>query len=219
MERFWFTGELPSPRSATLSGGERRRLQLLLVLAGRPNVLLLDEPTNDLDLDTLRILEDFLEDWPGALVVVSHDRTFLERTTDRLVAMGDGGHLEPVAGGVGAWVARVAEGASRPRARPPAGPPPSEAAPGRSAPAPPGGAGRRSASTLGRLLRESEKELARRRRECERLAAALAGAAGHEELARSGVALAEAQAGLEAAEERWLALAEEAESGPTPGGR
>ena len=91
MKRFLFTGELPFARVGTLSGGERRRLQLLLVIAGRPNVLFLDEPTNDLDLDTLRILEDFLEDWPGALVVVSHDRTFLERTTDRLVAVRDGG--------------------------------------------------------------------------------------------------------------------------------
>jgi ATP-binding cassette subfamily F protein uup len=60
MERFWFTGELPWATVGTLSGGERRRLQLLMVLAGRPNVLLLDEPTNDLDLDTLRALEDFL---------------------------------------------------------------------------------------------------------------------------------------------------------------
>ncbi len=66
MERFWFTGELPFAPVGTLSGGERRRLQLLLALAGRPNVLLLDEPTNDLDLDTLRILEEFFDDWPGA---------------------------------------------------------------------------------------------------------------------------------------------------------
>ena len=91
MKRFWFAGELTLARAGSLSGGERRRLQLLLVLAGRPNVLFLDEPTNDLDLDTLRILEDFLEDWPGALVTVSHDRTFLERTTDRLVTVEPGG--------------------------------------------------------------------------------------------------------------------------------
>ena len=65
MKRFWFTGNLPYTRVGDLSGGERRRLQLLAVLARRPNVLLLDEPTNDLDLDTLRILEDFLDDWPG----------------------------------------------------------------------------------------------------------------------------------------------------------
>ncbi len=103
MKRFLFTGELPYARVGTLSGGERRRLQLLLVIAGRPNVLFLDEPTNDLDLDTLRILEDFLEEWPGALVVVSHDRTFLERTTDRLVSVGPGGSGVRSAG----WRGRV----------------------------------------------------------------------------------------------------------------
>ena len=69
LERFWFDGDAQWAPIRTLSGGERRRLQLLLVLAQQPNVLLLDEPTNDLDLDTLRALEDFLDDWPGALVV------------------------------------------------------------------------------------------------------------------------------------------------------
>ncbi len=113
MKRFLFTGELPFARVGTLSGGERRRLQLLLVIAGRPNVLFLDEPTNDLDLDTLRILEDFLEEWPGALVVVSHDRTFLERTTDRLVAVGPGGTVSGVPGGVDGWIARVEGGDAR----------------------------------------------------------------------------------------------------------
>ncbi|MDQ6840288.1 MAG: ATP-binding cassette domain-containing protein, partial [Actinomycetota bacterium] len=71
MERFWFGGALAFAPVSTLSGGERRRLQLLVVLATRPNVLLLDEPTNDLDLDTLRIVEDYLDDWPGSLVTVS----------------------------------------------------------------------------------------------------------------------------------------------------
>src|SRR5206468_4173138 len=65
-----------------LSGGERRRLQLLLLLVVGPNVLLLDEPTNDLDLDTLVQLEDLLDSWPGTLIVTSHDRWFLERVTD-----------------------------------------------------------------------------------------------------------------------------------------
>ncbi|MHB8464597.1 MAG: ABC-F family ATP-binding cassette domain-containing protein, partial [Acidimicrobiales bacterium] len=72
LERFWFDTDAQWARIETLSGGERRRLQLLLVLAGRPNVLLLDEPTNDLDLDTLRVLEDYLDTWPGSLMVVSH---------------------------------------------------------------------------------------------------------------------------------------------------
>ena len=93
MRRFLFSGDLPFARVGALSGGERRRLQLLLVIADRPNVLFLDEPTNDLDLDTLRALEDFLEDWPGAVVVVSHDRTFMDRTIERLVEVGADEHM------------------------------------------------------------------------------------------------------------------------------
>ncbi|HEX2785409.1 MAG TPA: ABC-F family ATP-binding cassette domain-containing protein, partial [Ilumatobacteraceae bacterium] len=85
MKRFWFDGDAQFAPIATLSGGERRRLQLLLTLVPQPNVLLLDEPTNDLDLDTLRALEDFLDDWPGIVVTVSHDRAFLDRVTDELL--------------------------------------------------------------------------------------------------------------------------------------
>ena len=78
-------------RIGELSGGERRRLQLLRLLISEPNVLLLDEPTNDLDIDTLTVLEDYLDSWPGTLIVVSHDRYFLERVCDVTYAlMGDG---------------------------------------------------------------------------------------------------------------------------------
>ena len=74
-----------------LSGGERRRLQFLRLLFAEPNVLLLDEPTNDLDIDTLTVIEDYLDSWPGTLIVVSHDRYFLERVCDVTYAlMGDG---------------------------------------------------------------------------------------------------------------------------------
>ncbi|MCU1353691.1 MAG: putative transporter ATP-binding protein, partial [Acidimicrobiales bacterium] len=103
LERFWFDGDAQWAPIGTLSGGERRRLQLLLVLAQRPNVLLLDEPTNDLDLDTLRSLEDFLEDWPGALIVVSHDRAFLERTVADVVVIDDHHDVDRVPGGYAAW--------------------------------------------------------------------------------------------------------------------
>ncbi len=105
LERFWFDGDAQWAPVGTLSGGERRRLQLLLTLAGRPNVLLLDEPTNDLDLDSLRALEDFLDDWPGALVVVSHDRAFLERTVADVIVVDADHDAERVAGGYAAWEA------------------------------------------------------------------------------------------------------------------
>ena len=91
LERFGFTGDRLTTRIGDLSGGERRRLQLLLLLLEEPNVLLLDEPTNDLDIETLTVLEDFLDGWPGTLVVVSHDRYFLERVCDTVHGLyGDG---------------------------------------------------------------------------------------------------------------------------------
>ena len=219
MKRFWFTGELPFARVGTLSGGERRRLQLLLVLAGRPNVLFLDEPTNDLDLDTLRILEDFLEDWPGALVVVSHDRTFLERTTERLVAVEPGGTVAPVAGGVDAWVAWVERGGTGRGGAgiPPARGPLTTAGPSAGTSTPPGGplpdpGGVRTAAPLGRRLREAEKEMARLERQRDRITGALVAATDHQEMTRLGARLAEVQRALDRAEEHWLSLAEEAET-------
>ena len=201
MKRFLFTGELPFARVGTLSGGERRRLQLLLVLAARPNVLFLDEPTNDLDLDTLRILEDFLDDWPGALVAVSHDRTFLERTTDRLVAVESDGTVAEVPGGVDGWIARAETGDVRR-----AGSLPKAASPAKAA-RPSGG----SAST-GRLLREAEKEVVRLQRQKDKITGMLIGLQDHVVLQRLGVELAAVQTALSEAEDTWLALAEETES-------
>ena len=107
MEQFWFDDDAQFAQIHTLSGGERRRLQLLLVLAERPNVLLLDEPTNDLDLDTLRVLEDFAEDWPGTLIVVSHDRTFLDRVVEDVLML-ENGRAKPVVGGYAGWLAQRA---------------------------------------------------------------------------------------------------------------
>ena len=86
-ERFGFTKEKQWTPVGDLSGGERRRLQLLRLLMDEPNVLFLDEPTNDLDIETLTQLEDLLDGWPGSMVVISHDRYFLERTTDRVYAL------------------------------------------------------------------------------------------------------------------------------------
>jgi len=100
LERFGFTGDRLTARLGDLSGGERRRFQLLKLLLSEPNVLLLDEPTNDLDIETLAVLEDFLDGWPGTLVVVSHDRYFLERVTDSVWALLGDGTIGMLPGGV-----------------------------------------------------------------------------------------------------------------------
>lgn len=84
MERFLFPPDLQWAYISKLSGGEKRRLYLLQVLMGTPNVLLLDEPTNDLDIDTLKVLEEYLDEFNGAVISVSHDRYFLDRTCDRI---------------------------------------------------------------------------------------------------------------------------------------
>jgi len=214
MKRFLFTGELPFARVGTLSGGERRRLQLLLVIAGRPNVLFLDEPTNDLDLDTLRILEDFLEEWPGALVVVSHDRTFLERTTDRLVAVGARGTVSGVPGGVEGWIARMESGDARRAGALPAAPTTSTGTtvPKKSVRPRTGvGSSARGAVPTNRLLREAEKNMVKLQRQRDKVVEELTGARDHVEMNRLGAELAAAQAALSDAEDTWLNLAEEAE--------
>jgi ATP-binding cassette subfamily F protein uup len=105
-DRFGFTGDAQWTRVGDLSGGERRRLQVLRLLMGEPNVLLLDEPTNDLDIDTLNALEDVLDGWPGTLLVVSHDRYFLERVTTTTVSLMGDGSLKALPGGVEEYLAR-----------------------------------------------------------------------------------------------------------------
>src|SRR3954467_10223659 len=105
VERFGFRGARARTPVRDLSGGERRRLQLMRLLMGEPNVLLLDEPTNDLDIETLTALEDLLDSWPGTLVVVSHDRYFVERVCDDVHALtGDGG-LRHLPGGIDQYLA------------------------------------------------------------------------------------------------------------------
>ncbi|MBF4161642.1 ABC-F family ATP-binding cassette domain-containing protein [Nocardioides acrostichi] len=109
LERFGFTGDRLTARLGDLSGGERRRFQLLRLLLEEPNVLLLDEPTNDLDIETLTVLEDFLDGWPGTLVVVSHDRYFLERVTDSIWALMGDGRLAMLPRGVDQYLERRAQ--------------------------------------------------------------------------------------------------------------
>ncbi len=107
LERFQFGTDAQSATIGDLSGGERRRLELLLTLMEAPNLLLLDEPTNDLDLDTLEVLEEYLDAWPGALVIASHDRYFLDRVCDDIYSMEPGGAVQHHPGGWPAyWAAR-----------------------------------------------------------------------------------------------------------------
>ncbi|MEA2932803.1 MAG: transport system ATP-binding/permease protein [Actinomycetota bacterium] len=218
MERFLFDADAQWAPIGTLSGGERRRLQLLLVLAGLPNVLLLDEPTNDLDLDTLRALEDYLEGWPGSLVVVSHDRALLERTVEDVLVLDGVGRARLAPGGYAEYEAdrrRRREGGPsrtppthRPTPAPTAGRPPgATVVPAATGPAP---AKPRSASTLRRLVTIAERDMTGADDRRRRLEAELADVAGdHATLATAAHALAEAEVALAAAEDRWLALTEE----------
>jgi ABC transport system ATP-binding/permease protein len=100
LEDFGFTGDRLTARLNDLSGGEQRRLQILRVLLDEPNVLLLDEPTNDLDIETLTVIEDYLDRWPGTLLVVTHDRYFLERVCDVSYALMGHGSCVLLPGGV-----------------------------------------------------------------------------------------------------------------------
>jgi ATP-binding cassette subfamily F protein uup len=103
-DRFGFRGEKARAMVGELSGGERRRLGLMRLLMAEPNVLLLDEPTNDLDIDTLTALEDLLDGWPGTLVVVSHDRYFVERVCDDVHALTAAGVIRHLPGGIDEYI-------------------------------------------------------------------------------------------------------------------
>ena len=115
LEDFGFTGDKLTTRLADLSGGERRRFQFLRLLLDEPNVLLLDEPTNDLDIDTLTVIEDYLDGWPGTLIVVTHDRYFLERVSDVTYALTGGGRCDMLPGGIEQYLSdRAAAAAPEP---------------------------------------------------------------------------------------------------------
>jgi len=205
MKQFWFDGDAQFAPIGTLSGGERRRLQLLLTLVQQPNVLLLDEPTNDLDLDTLRALEAFLDDWPGIVITVSHDRSFLDRVTDELFALDGRGGADWIRGGVAAWLAqREAAPAS---AKPVANAKPVAGAVQRAKPV----AGR-SPSTVRRQLGQAERDLAQAAERRDRVALELQTAVDHREMGAIGERLARAQEAVDAMEEHWLGLADEAEA-------
>ena len=150
LERMGFTSAQLSTPVKDLSGGQKRRLQLLLILLDQPNVLILDEPTNDLDTDMLAAMEDLLDSWPGTLIVVSHDRYFLERVTDQQYAILDKG-LRHLPNGVDEYLKlRQAEERAK-----------EEAASGGSGGSAGGKAAPKAEPKLsGRELRDAQKEIA-----------------------------------------------------------
>ena len=198
-ERFGFVGDRQWTPVGELSGGERRRLQLLRLLMDEPNVLLLDEPTNDLDIDTLTALEDLLDGWPGSLLVVSHDRYFLERVCDRVVALlGDGG-LRDLPGGVDQYLAL------RRTATPPAQVSDSRGAVAGREPDSSAGAERAARKELARVERRLDKLRERESTMYDEMAAA---SSDHERVLVLDTALRELRDERAALEERWLELAE-----------
>ncbi|MCV7031889.1 ABC-F family ATP-binding cassette domain-containing protein [Mycobacterium sherrisii] len=201
LERLGFGRGQLSARVGELSGGQRRRLQLMLTLLSEPNVLLLDEPTNDVDTDMLTATEDLLDSWPGTLIVVSHDRYLLERVTDQQYAILDG-RLRHLPGGVDEYLRLAGRSTSASEA---AGPP---SGPASAPPAP---------AMSGAQRRAAEKELASVDRQLARLADRIA--AKHVELAEHdqsdhvGITrltgeLRDLEDEVAALETRWLELSE-----------
>ena len=202
LDRLGLRGERQWVPVADLSGGERRRLQLMLALMDEPNVLLLDEPTNDLDIDTLTELEDMLDGWPGSIVVVSHDRYFLERVSDHVVAL-LGGQLAYLPGGVEEYLKTENRHSERPGSRP------------AQARARPAGTGAPASSAA--RQRTAQKELSRLERQIDRVSgqeaelteALASNASDYERLIELGAQLRAVQGEKADLEERWLAVAEE----------
>ena len=147
-DRFGFRGDRARTLVRDLSGGERRRLQLMRLLMDGPNVLLLDEPTNDLDVDTLTALEDLLDGWPGTLVVVSHDRYFVERVCDDVHALTGRGAIRHLPGGIEQYLEERRAAADAP---------PAPGAPRTSAPRAPGALARAARKDVQRIERALQK--------------------------------------------------------------
>ena len=196
LEEFGFTGDKLTARIGDLSGGERRRLQFLRLLLGEPNVLILDEPTNDLDIDTLTVVEDYLDTWPGTLIVVSHDRYFLERVTDVTYALMGDGSCVLLPRGVDDYLERRARSSQTVQA--------AEA----SADTKP-----KSDAAEERLRKKElariESQLSKAEQQIEELHAQMAEAAtDYEKLAKLDVELQDVRARRDALEEAWLEAAE-----------
>ncbi|GAS98073.1 macrolide ABC transporter ATP-binding protein [Mycolicibacterium canariasense] len=197
LERLGFASAQLSTPVKDLSGGQQRRLQLLLILLEQPNVLILDEPTNDLDTDMLAAMEDLLDSWPGTLIVVSHDRYFLERVTDQQYGI-LGGRLRHLPGGVDEYLRLRASHAAQ------TGPAPAKPV--------------AQAGLSGADLRAAQKEITSIERRLEKLTGLIDTAhhrlaehdqGDYEGLQRLTGELRELEAEVEQLEEKWLELTEQ----------
>ncbi|OUO21738.1 ABC-F family ATP-binding cassette domain-containing protein [Collinsella sp. An307] len=215
LERLGFTTQQLWSRIGDLSGGQRRRLMLLLTILSEPNVLILDEPGNDLDTDMLAIVEDLLDGWPGTLILVTHDRYLMERVTDQQYAIIDG-HLRHVPGGVDEYL-RLAEGGRASRHA-------TDAAAGAATGTPsPAAASPKHAETSGltnaerQRLRKEAASLERRidtaRKRAEELEAAMAtiDPTDYQALQDQQAKISEARAAVDDLETQWLEVSEQLE--------
>ncbi|MFR9673477.1 ABC-F family ATP-binding cassette domain-containing protein [Streptomyces sp. TR06-5] len=207
-EKFGFVKEKQWTPVGDLSGGERRRLQILRLLMDEPNVLFLDEPTNDLDIETLKQLEDVLDGWAGSLVVISHDRYFLERTTATTYALLGDGALRMLPRGIDEYLERRARAREQAAAAPSSGGDSAKAAKSAAKPA----------SKPAALSRATQKELQRIERRLDRIAGSEStlhseiadNATDFERVAELDARLRELTAERDDLETRWLELAEDA---------
>ena len=216
LERLGFPAERQRTRIGDLSGGERRRVQLLRLLMDEPNVLLLDEPTNDLDIETLTELEDLLDGWPGTIVAVSHDRYFLERVTDHVLALLGDGKLSFLAGGVDEYLDRIRAARALSAGAVRDGLKGLKATPGLAEPGAVGvGEAADPLAMSSAAQRVARKELQRLERQIERLSVReadlsvqlAANATDYEKLTSLGADLRTAQEERTDLEDRWLSVA------------
>ncbi|MFB6702453.1 ABC-F family ATP-binding cassette domain-containing protein [Streptomyces rubiginosohelvolus] len=204
-EQFGFTKEKQWTPVGDLSGGERRRLQILRLLMDEPNVLFLDEPTNDLDIETLTQLEDLLDGWPGSMIVISHDRFFIERTTDKVMALLGDRALRMLPRGIDEYLERrqKMEEAATPSA---AAAPRSPSAPA-AAPAVSAQASRAAKKELQKVERQLDKLSTRETTLHKQIAD---NATDFEKVAKLDAELRELVTERDELEMRWLELAEDA---------
>ncbi len=201
MEKFGFTGEQQFTMLSKLSGGEKRRLHLMAVLFRNPNFLVLDEPTNDLDLQTLRTLEEFLMEYPGCILIVSHDRYFMDRLVDHLFAFEGNGEIRDFPGNYTQYRASIAKEEEENRKTPPTS---VVTEPVKASTSPSKKLSFKEKTEFENL----EKEIAELQDEKRMLEERLLESLPYEEISRVSERIAEVVASIDEKEMRWLELSE-----------